>query len=72
MPKKKTATRRALSLGVYHVEMVYSEPGMYPDSARPRHKREARKPARLRMKICMVPTKPKRRTWVEIHFRGPI
>lgn len=72
MPKKRIATLFASSLLTYQVDRVYTAPGMYPASAKPKASLEMRKPVRSLRKTCMVATVPKRNTCSDIHFRGPI
>lgn len=71
IPKKNMATRLASSFCRYHVDSVYTAPGIYADSASPRKLLTMRKPVRLRTKTCSVATRPKEMTCPDIHLRGP-
>lgn len=72
IPKNRMATRRPSSCGVYHVDRVYIEPGMYPASARPNSIRVARKPPLFFNRTCKVAMRPKTNTCAGIHLLGPI
>jgi hypothetical protein len=72
MPKNKTATLFANSRLTYHVERVYTAPGIYPASAKPSASLEIKKPVLFFRKTCIVATTPNMNTWRDIHFRGPI
>jgi len=63
MPKKKMATLLASSFFVYHVDRVYTAPGIYPASASPRNDFTTRKPVRLVTVDCSVAMRPNARIW---------